>query len=90
MSKKHVQFSFPSLIASVALLALCANAGGAESSYIVTAHRAGSAAKAVRRAGGRVEFDLPIIDGVSARLTPAEAAELRKSRKLELFADDRF
>jgi subtilisin family serine protease len=88
MSKKHAQFSFPSLIGPVAtLLALSANAGAAESSYIVTAHGTGSAAKEVRRAGGRIEFDLPIIDGVSARLTPAEVAELRKSRKLELFAD---
>lgn len=70
MARQFARSPIPALVAAIAtLFALGANAGTAASSYIVTAHSAGSAAKAVRRAGGRIDFDLPIINGVSARLT---------------------
>jgi serine protease AprX len=81
----------------LAALTLCAQALAATpahrhvaavaTGYIVEANGSGSAAKAVRSVGGRVTRDLPIIDGVAAQLTSAQAAQLRKSASLSLFAD---
>jgi hypothetical protein len=88
MKSKLAQSSLPALTAAAAaLFALVANAGAAASGYIVEAHGTDSAAKAVQRVGGRITHELPIVGGVSAMLTPAQAARLRKDKTLELFAD---
>src|SRR5438105_2033633 len=47
------------------------------SAYIVQSHGTQSAVRIVRGVGGRITHDLPIIHGVSAMLTPAQAARLR-------------
>src|SRR5882757_2152547 len=57
------------------------------SSYIVQSHGTQSAARIVRGVGGRITHELPIIHGVSAMLTPAQAARLRQLGTVELFAD---
>jgi serine protease AprX len=71
------------LVLSTQLLA----AGTRKSEYIVQAHGAASAAQAVSRAGGHVNRELPIINGVAATLSSAQVALLRKDATLELFAD---
>ena len=55
--------------------------------YIVEAHGNVSAAKAVRSVGGRITHELPIINGVSADLTPRQVAQLREVADLQLIAD---
>jgi serine protease AprX len=55
--------------------------------YIVEAAAAADAARAVHRVGGVVTHALPIVNGVSAELTPAQAGLLRKLPGLVLFAD---
>src|SRR5215472_7265768 len=57
------------------------------SGYIVETRGQDSATQAVRRAGGRITHELPIIHGVSALLTPRQAARLRRNSALQLFAD---
>jgi serine protease AprX len=83
--------------ASVSLAALCGVAtmlAGASvkqpavcAGYIVQGTNAESAAQAVRSAGGRITHELPIIEGVSALLTPQQVARLRRNSHLTLFAD---
>ncbi len=55
--------------------------------YIVEAHSTARAADAVRRAGGAVTHELPIVDGVAAMLSPAQVIRLHKARGVEVFAD---
>ena len=62
---------------SATLIGASASAAGPVSGYIVEALGATSATKAVQQVGGRVTHDLPIIDGVAAKLTAAQAARLR-------------
>src|SRR4030081_3368457 len=57
------------------------------SAYIVQSHGTQSAVRIVRGVGGRITHDLPIIHGVSAMLTPAQAARLRQLGTVDLFAD---
>src|SRR5256884_5819773 len=57
------------------------------SAYIVQSHGAQSAVRIVRGVGGRITHDLPIIHGVSAMLTPAQATRLRQLGTVDLFAD---
>ena len=59
----------------------------AVSVYIVRADSVRAAVHAVRRAGGHVMAELPIVSGVSARLSAQQANTLRRNRHLELFAD---
>src|SRR6266566_2255958 len=73
---------------STPLLAAPATApAGAASAYIVQSRGTESAVRVVRRVGGRVTHDLPIIHGASALLTPAQAARLRQLGTVDLFAD---
>ena len=55
--------------------------------YIVQSRGTQSAVRIVKRVGGRITHDLPIIHGVSAMLTPAQAARLRQLGTVDLFAD---
>ena len=55
--------------------------------YIVQTHGGQSASRAVRDVGGRITHELPIIQGVSAMLTPAQVARLRRTGTVELYAD---
>lgn len=55
-------------------------ARGTFTSYIVEGQSTESVAKSVRKAGGRVTHELPIIDGVSALLTPSAVALLHKQK----------
>src|SRR5581483_11545997 len=55
--------------------------------YIVEGHNGVSAARTVREVGGRVVLDLPIINGVSASLSTAQVAALRKVSNVDLFVD---
>src|SRR6266699_603848 len=72
---------------STPLLAAPATApAGAASAYIVQSRGTESAVRVVRRVGGRVTHDLPIIHGASALLTPAQAARLRQLGTVDLFA----
>src|ERR1700756_836127 len=64
-----------------------ASAASAASAYIVQARGSQSASRIVTSVGGRVTHDLPIIHGVSAMLTPAQAARLRELGTVDLFAD---
>src|SRR5437870_12145067 len=59
----------------------------AASAYIVQSRGTQSAVRIVRGVGGRITHDLPIIHGVSAMLTPAQAARLRQLGTVDLFAD---
>src|SRR6267154_2418071 len=59
----------------------------AASVYIVQSRGTQSAVRIVKRVGGRITHELPIIHGVSAMLTPAQAARLRQLGTVELFAD---
>src|SRR5437667_350562 len=73
---------------STQLLAAPATApAGAASAYIVQSRGTESAVRVVRRVGGRVTHDLPIIHGASALLSPAQAARLRQLGTVDLFAD---
>src|SRR5205823_14511876 len=73
---------------STQLLAAPATApAGAASAYIVQSRGTESAVHVLRRVGGRVTHDLPIIHGASALLTPAQAARLRQLGTVDLFAD---
>jgi serine protease AprX len=57
------------------------------SGYIVEAAGSHRAAREVHRVGGRVTHELPIVNGVSALLSPAEAAQLRAEPGIEMFSD---
>src|SRR5437879_4535854 len=57
------------------------------SAYIVQSHGTQAAVRIVRGVGGRITHDLPIIHGVSAMLTPAQAARLRQLGTVDLFTD---
>src|SRR3989440_8025583 len=57
------------------------------SPYIVQSHGTQSALRIVSGVGGRITHDLPVIHGVSAMLTPAQAARLRQLGTVDLFAD---
>src|SRR5207248_436642 len=57
------------------------------SAYIVQSHGTQSAVRIVRGVGGRITHELPIIHGVSAMLTPAQAARLRQLGTVDLLAD---
>ena len=57
------------------------------SAYIVQSHGTQSAVRIVTGVGGRITHDLPIIHGVSAMLTPAQATRLRQLGTVDLFAD---
>jgi subtilisin family serine protease len=59
----------------------------ARSGYIVEAAGVHRAALAVHRVGGSVTHELAIVHGVSALLSPAEAAQLRGEAGIEVFAD---
>jgi serine protease AprX len=59
----------------------------AAAGYIVEAQNSASATKAVQGVGGRVTRELPIVNGVAARLTPSQVARLRSNATLTLFAD---
>jgi hypothetical protein len=52
--------------------------------YVVEAGGAASVTQAVRRVGGRITHELPVIDGVSATLTPVQVAKLRRNTKFAL------
>jgi len=60
---------------------------GAASAYIVQSRGTQSAVRIVKRVGGCITHELPIIHGVSAMLTAAQAARLRQLRTVDLFAD---
>ena len=55
--------------------------------YIVRADTAAAAAVAVRRAGGKVHFELPIIDAVASELTPSQHSLLQRNREVRITAD---
>ncbi len=59
----------------------------ARSGYIVEARSAPGAAREVRRVGGKVTHELSIVGGVSALLSPSEAARLRAEPGISVFAD---
>jgi serine protease AprX len=61
----------------------------ARATYIVQARSAADAAVLVRAAGGRVISELPLIQGVGAELSDAEAAALRAEPGLRVHADVR-
>jgi serine protease AprX len=96
-----MQMNMPSfserMIVTIAIgaLMLAATSGFAEgaervaarNAFIVQAHSAQDAADAVRAAGGRVTNELPIVNGVAARLSAAEAARLQKLAGLSVFPD---
>jgi serine protease AprX len=63
------------------------NGSADTASYIVEGHNGVSAAQAVRDVGGRVVLDLPIIQGVSARLSTAQVAALHRISHIDLFLD---
>ena len=75
------------LTLAIALLAAQATAAPTDKSYIVESHGATSVATEVHKVGGRITHDLPIINGVSATLTRAQFAKLKKNTRLDLFAD---
>ncbi|MGB8693745.1 MAG: S8 family serine peptidase, partial [Steroidobacteraceae bacterium] len=85
------------VMTALGTLALCAqllaatpahrSTAAASAGYIVQAHGGASAARAVRRAGGHITHELPIINGVSALLNPAQVAQLRRNTHIDLFAD---
>ena len=88
MYKKITIKSFPAMLGL--LSAVVAGQAGAQAetkAYIVEADRTVAAARAVRQVGGRVTNELPIVNGVSALLSPGQAARLRKNAHLQLFAD---
>ncbi len=58
--------------------------------YLVQADGAASAAEAVRRVGGQVVADLPIIAAVGAELSDAQYAALAAEKQLRLFRDSRL
>ena len=55
--------------------------------YIVEGRDTATAVTAVRRAGGRITHEPPIVNGVSADLTPRQVAQLREVADLQLIAD---
>ena len=67
--------------ASMTLLtAASASEGRApRTSYIVEGQSAEGVAKAVGKVGGQITHELPIINGVSALLTPSQVALLRRT-----------
>jgi len=65
----------------------CGLKSGTTTGYIVEGRNGVSAAKAVRDVGGRVVLELPIIHGVSAVLSTAQVATLRKTPHIDLFVD---
>ena len=89
MAIKQVSLTVTVLLTLSSALS-AATAGAAPSTgYIVETQGFtwAKAAMAVRNAGGQATHELPIINGVSATLTEAPAAKLRKNTQLELFAD---
>src|SRR5256885_11144662 len=56
------------------------------SSYIVQSHGTQSAVRIIRGVGGRITHELPLIHGVSALLTPAQAARPRHVGNASVFA----
>ena len=85
MATKQVSWMVAALLTLGA--AQFAAAAVTRSGYIVEARDTASAGKAVRHVGGRVTHDLPIINGVSALLTPTQLDSLRFDPTVTLFAD---
>jgi serine protease AprX len=79
----------PALLGMLLGLSLAAGGRADAASYIVEARSTQQAAAAVRRLGGHVTHELPIIDGVSAELSGPQAERLRHEPGLVVVADGR-
>ena len=87
MTKTNTSWLSMSVVLGCSLATAQCLASAESQVYIVEAHSVAQAADAVREAGGAVTNELPIVDGVSAALTPAEVAYLSDIRGVTLFAD---